>query len=88
MGSLVSVLNWTCDNCRNINEIESSQCSYCQIPRKVVQLETVDGEAELLSAYSSDSEEENNDKFETVKRIQCKKNEDRTKELFDIDSIG
>lgn len=91
MGSLVSVLNWTCDNCRSINEIESFQCSYCQSPRKIKD-DNVDetGETEqLFASYSSDSEEEN-DKFETVKRIQCKKVDDTTKELpelFEIDPI-
>lgn len=80
MGSLVSVLNWTCDSCRNINEIESFQCCYCQAPRKI------DLPAELSALYSSDSEEEN-DKFETVKRIQCKKVEDKTKELPEFCAI-
>lgn len=93
MGSLVSVLNWTCDKCKYINEIESLQCSYCQTPRKSDQIETdsVDGETEHLFASYSSSDEEN-DKFETVKRIQCgKKEEDKTKEsspgLFDIGPI-
>lgn len=90
MGSLVSVLNWTCDKCQNINEIESLQCSYCQTPRKINEIEADDSgngpvDTEHLFASCSSSDEEN-DKFETVKRIQCSK-KDPLPGLFERDPI-
>lgn len=87
MGSLVSVLNWTCDKCQNINEIESLQCSYCQTPRKINEIEADNGpvDTEHLFASCSSSDEEN-DKFETVKRIQCSK-KDPLPGLFERDPI-
>lgn len=67
MGSLVSVLNWTCKNCRQINAIENLECSRCQTIRKIIEFDEITDDNQLLLSAVDENEDQINNKSDVIK---------------------